>query len=75
MEDFIKKIIEKKFNIRVTDQTSLITLAEDSFGKVELLMEIEEKLDIKIPEEDILSVETVRGLKDLIRKLSEGKKS
>lgn len=63
------KIINEKFNIKCDNETSLLSLAEDSFGKVELLMEIEEKLNVKIPEEDILSVETVGDLIGVIEKL------
>jgi acyl carrier protein len=68
MEDLIK-IIEDKFKIKVSNETSITSLAEDSFGKVELLMEVEEKLNIKIPEEDILSVDTVGELANLIKKI------
>lgn len=69
MEECIKKIINQKFNINCNNETSLIVLAEDSFGQIELLMEIEQKLKIKIPEDDILSIETVKDLIEVIKRI------
>lgn len=71
MEEIIFKIISEKFKINPNSETSISSLAEDSFGKVELLFEIEERLKIRIPESDIMEVETVGELVQIINKLKK----
>lgn len=71
MREKIKSIISEKFNLEnVNENTNLSELAEDSFGKVELLFEIEEIIGKKLNEEEILRVETLSDLFEIVEKQS-----
>lgn len=73
MFEKIKEIIVEQFNL---DDDSVITmdtdlmedLDADSLDAVEIIMNIEEEFDIKIPDEDI---EGVRTIADIINFLEE----
>lgn len=69
MEEQIKAIIKKKFNVDVNNATNLYEVTQDSFGRIELLFDIEEQLKIKIPENDVLDIETVDDLIFVIKKI------
>lgn len=69
MEEIVKKIIKNKFNIDANENTNLSELTEDSFGRIELLFDIEEALKLKIPEGDILDIETFGDLILVLKKL------
>lgn len=68
--DEIVEMIRKRFPGKEIDEgTSLSYIAEDSFGRIEMLVEIEQALKIKISEDDILDMETVGDLVKIARKL------
>lgn len=72
MEDQIKDILAKKFQIEfseITNETSLMDIAEDSLGKLEMLFEIEEVLDIQIPHDAVIEIGTVGELIEAIKKV------
>jgi len=69
MEETIYKIISEKFNIIPNSETNIAELGQDSFGKVEMLFEIEEKLKVRLPEHEIMDIETVGELLEVIKKL------
>jgi acyl carrier protein len=56
MEDTIKRIIFDKFKLEVDKNTPISQFVEDSISRVEMLFEIEQALNIRLSEEDILSV-------------------
>lgn len=69
----IKKLIAEKFFVDInliTNETKLSDITEDSIGRIELLFEVEQTLNKKIPEEDILSMETVADLLHVVDKIS-----
>lgn len=74
MEETIKKIIYDKFKIQATNSTNLADIVQDSFAKVEMLFEIEEAIGIKIPEQDIMDMETVGDLVAAAKKSEIAKK-
>ena len=72
MIDNIKKIIAEKCNVpieKIETDTLLAEIAEDSISKIDFLFEIEKTLGKKIPEQDILEMETVGDLLHAINKL------
>jgi|688.fasta_scaffold746888_2 acyl carrier protein len=71
-QEEIKKLIAEKFFVdinSITIETKLSDITEDSIGRIELLFEVEQLLNRKIPEEDVLSMETVADLLHVINKL------
>jgi len=73
LNEEIKKLIAEKFFVdinSITIETKLSDITEDSIGRIELLFEVENILDKKIPEEDILSMETVADLIRVVNKIS-----
>ena len=66
IEQKVKQILSKKFLVEMDKITPETRLAEDlgldSFGAVELMFELEEAFDLKIPDSDI---EHVRKVKDI----------
>ena len=72
-EEEVKKLIAEKFFVdinSITIETKLSDITEDSIGRIELLFEVENFLDKKIPEEDVLSMETVADLVHVVNKIS-----
>jgi acyl carrier protein len=72
MEEQIKDILAKKFQIKlseITNETPLMDIAEDSLGKLEMLFEIEEVLDIQIPHDAVIEIGTVGELIEAIKKV------
>lgn len=61
-EALIKKMISERFGTEVCESDLLSDFAEDSFAKVEMLFDIEQALNINIPDEDIIDMETVWDL-------------
>lgn len=63
VEEEIKAMIAEKLNVelsQVTDSASFTNdLSADSLDTVELLMDIEKKYDVKIPEEEAEKIATV----------------
>jgi acyl carrier protein len=66
IEQKVKEILSKKLDVELDKITPETRLAEDlgldSFGAVELMFELEEAFDLKIPDSDI---ENVRNVKDI----------
>jgi len=72
MEEEIKNLIRKGFPDKEVDETtSLSYLAQDSFARIEMLMEVEQSIGIRIPEEDILEMDTVGDLIAVVRRLRQ----
>jgi acyl carrier protein len=63
----VRKILSEKLSVGIETITGESRLAEDlgvdSFGAVELMFEIEEAFQLKIPDSDI---EQVRSVKDIV---------
>jgi acyl carrier protein len=66
MEEAIK-IIEKRTGKKVTPETKLAEIAEDSLAKMELIAEIEQELKVRLREQDLLDMESVGDLLELLR--------
>jgi acyl carrier protein len=60
MEQSIKRIIFDKFKLEVNNNTLLSEIAPDSFDRLEMILETEQYLDIKL--NDISEIETVGDL-------------
>lgn len=72
MEEEIKSLIRKGFpDKEVEEQISLSDLAQDSFARIEMLMDIEQSIGLRIPEEDILEIDTVGDLIAVVRRLKK----
>ena len=69
MEEIVKNIIFDKFKLEVLDDTLISDIVEDSFSKVEMLFEIEQAVEVKLDEEDILSIDTVGDLIQVLKNL------
>ena len=71
IEQKVKEILSKKFDVKVSEIKPETRLAEDlgvgSFGAVELMFEIEEAFGLKIPDSDI---EQVRRVQDVVAYLA-----
>jgi len=67
IEQKVKEILSKKLDVepgKIALETRLAEdLGVDSFGAVELMFEIEEAFQLKIPDSDI---EQVRSVKDIV---------
>jgi acyl carrier protein len=66
MEEAIK-IIEKHIGKKVTPETKLADITEDSLAKMELIAEIEQELNVRLREQDLLDMESVGDLLELLR--------
>ena len=69
MEEKIKNLIENQFNVKVDLTTNLTELAGDSFGKVEMLFALEKELGKRIPEQEIMNIETVQDIIDVVGRI------
>ena len=72
IEQKVKEIVSKKFDVELAKISADSRLAEDlgvdSFGAVELMFELEEAFGLKIPDSDI---EHVRKVNDIVVYLQE----
>lgn len=69
-EQLVKQFINKKYNIVSQNDTNLDEICEDSFARVELLFDIEQHLKVRrIPENELLDIETVGDIIHCINKL------
>lgn len=72
MKEKIKNIISEKFNIANFDESlNLVDLAEDSFGRIEMLFAIEEAIGKKLTEEEIFRIETLGDLYEVVGETHE----
>lgn len=69
MKDLILNFLSQKFNKQVTEDAELVDLCQDSIATVETLFDIEKLAEVKIPEDDIFSIEKVQDLINIINKL------
>jgi acyl carrier protein len=68
MKEKILSLIKEKFNKDIELNSNLTELAGDSFGKIEMLFALEQELGRKIPEQEIIDIETVQDLLDVVEK-------
>jgi|688.fasta_scaffold835870_1 acyl carrier protein len=68
MEEAVKEIIERKTGKKISSETNLFDISDDSLGMMELIAEIEEKLKIRFKEQELLDLETVGDLMEVIRR-------
>ena len=72
VEQMIKDILAKQLGLEVTKirpNSKLIEeLGMDSFGSIETAFELEEKFELKIPDEAIYNAKTVQDIVDYIAK-------
>lgn len=76
MEEIIKNIFEDKFNIdksSIHRDTPLLLLVDDSLGKIELLFAVEEALNVRIPHDDVVELETFGEFVSLLESLKDKK--
>jgi acyl carrier protein len=70
LEQKVKEIIAKKFDVpleKITPETRLVEdLRVDSFGAVELMFELEETFELNIPDSDLERVGTVKDIVDYL---------
>lgn len=72
MIENIKEAIAEKFKFpleKIKTDTLLAEIVEDSISKIEFLFEIEKTLGKRMPEEDILDMETIGDLLHAINKM------
>ena len=66
IEKQVKEILSGRLNIEIkkinSDSKLVDDLGMDSFGAIELMFELEDKLGIEFPEKDALSLNTVKDL-------------
>ena len=72
MREKIKNIISEKFNLENFDESlNLVDLAEDSFGRIEMLFAIEEAIGKKLTEEEVFRIETLGDLYEVVGETHE----
>ena len=77
IETTIKEVLAKQLTMPVENIKPESRLVEDlgidSFGSVEVAFELEEKFDLKIPDEALYEAKTVKNIVDYIASQKEGK--
>jgi acyl carrier protein len=66
------KTIAKEHGVTITDGQTHLTLKEigiDSLQAIGLIIQIEDKLSIKIPDEELLQIKTLEQLINTVEKL------
>lgn len=67
----IKELLSKQLKIdieKIEDDTNIIEdLGADSLDIVEMLMTIEDKYGIIVPDEDVMKLKTVKGVSEYIQ--------
>lgn len=75
LEDKVKAIIREQLDVAEEDVTPGASFADDlgadSLDLVELIMAMEEKFDISIPDEDAEKISTVQDAINYIKKATE----
>jgi len=76
IEEQVKKIIAEQLGVKieqVTDDSNLTNdLGADSLDKVELIMNLEEVLEIEIPDDDSEQLQTVKEVIEFVKKIKIG---
>lgn len=62
IEEKVKEIVLAQLGVVVSKETKLSEIVEDSLSKIDLLFEIETSLDVTIPPDEILDIETIGEL-------------
>ena len=77
IEAAVKDILAKQLTMdagRILPESRLVEdLGLDSFGSVEVAFELEEKFNLKIPDEALYEAKTVKNIVDYIASQKEGK--
>ena len=77
IETIVKEVLAKQLTMEVgkinLDSRLVEDLGIDSFGSVEVAFELEEKFDLKIPDEALYEAKTVKNIVDYIASQKEGK--
>ena len=77
VETTVKEVLAKQLTMEVgrisPDSRVVEDLGIDSFGSVEVAFELEEKFDLKIPDEALYEAKTVKNIVDYIASQKEGK--
>ncbi|MGL5732738.1 MAG: acyl carrier protein [Metamycoplasmataceae bacterium] len=67
-QDVILNIIKHRTNKKISASTNIKELGLDSLDLVEVVMEIEQELDIKIPDDELTNIKTIDDLIKIIEK-------
>ena len=73
IENKVKDVIKRTFNvdIKISESTSPSDISGwDSFGHLNLILELEENFNIKFSDEDMLKLDSVKNINDVVRKYS-----
>lgn len=65
-QNIIFNIIKKRTNKKFNESTEINFLGLDSLDLVELVMEIEDELNVKIPDEKLNNIKTISDLLKII---------
>lgn len=70
IEDAVKEVLAKHTHIDpakiAPDMLLVEELGLDSFGAVEIIFDLEEKFDVKIPDESVYQAKTVKDIVDFL---------
>jgi acyl carrier protein len=76
IEEQVKKIIAEQLGVKleqVTDDSNLTSdLGADSLDTVELIMNLEEILEIEIPDDESEQLKTVKEVIEFVKKIKTG---
>jgi acyl carrier protein len=76
IEEQVKKIIAEQLGVKidqVTDDSNLTNdFGADSLDKVELIMNLEEVLEIEIPDDESEQLQTVKEVIEFVKKIKIG---
>ncbi|MGL5205812.1 MAG: acyl carrier protein [Metamycoplasmataceae bacterium] len=67
-QEIILNIIKRRTNKKISPSTDIKELGLDSLDLVEVVMEIEQELDIKIPDDELTNIKTIDDLIKIIEK-------
>lgn len=62
MNEKLKNFILQNYGLECNENTKISEIAEDSLTRVEMLFELEKELNLKIPHNEVLDIETVGDL-------------
>lgn len=73
--EIIKDLIAKKLKIKVSDitenQSIIEDLGMDSLDILDLVIQIEEKFSVEIPDTELITIKTVKDIEEKINKYRE----
>ena len=65
-QEVILNILSKRTNKKFNNSTEIKLLGLDSLDLVELITEIEDELNVKIPDEELVNIKTIDDLLKII---------